>query len=197
MRKPLDRAARRVFVQGMLASYLDGKVQVKVGDITGEAVDAIVNAANPSLLGGGGVDGAIHRQGGPEILRECQQLRQTRFPNGLPRGEAVITGGGRLKARFVIHTAGPVYGASGGRDRELLAACYRRSLELAETSGLASVAFPSISTGVYGYPPEEAAAVVSETLAHLLPRLRAVREVRLVFFSQRDAATFIAHQKFP
>lgn len=183
----------------MIASYLEGVVQVKVGDLTAESVDAIVNAANPSLLGGGGVDGAIHRRGGAEILRECQALRETTYPKGLPRGEAVMTGAGRLPARHVIHAVGPIYGAaeSRGHEAEWLGACYRRSLEIADAAGLRSIAFPAISTGIYGYPPDEAAVVVSETLTRVVPALRSVREVRLVFFAPEDAETFLAQQRFP
>src|SRR5919199_4001372 len=127
------------------------------GDITAEAVDAIVNAAHSSLLGGGGVDGAIHRAGGPDILSACEELRRTRYPDGLPTGEAVITTAGSLPARFVIHTVGPVWGYHGGHEAELLAACYHNSLALAAAEGLESIAFPSISTGAFGYPRDEAA----------------------------------------
>jgi O-acetyl-ADP-ribose deacetylase len=123
------------------------------------AVDAIVNAANSALLGGGGVDGAIHRAGGPAILAECQQVRRTSWPDGLPTGEAVATSGGLLPARWVIHTVGPVYGLSGGDDARLLAACHRSSLEVARSLGARTVAFPAISCGVYGYPWDEAAPV--------------------------------------
>src|SRR4051794_2030752 len=136
----------------MDATFLDGRLVVKVGDITAEAVDAIVNAANSSLLGGSGVDGAIHSKGGPEILDACREIRQTEYPDGLPTGEAVITTGGRLPARHVIHTVGPIYGQNAGRDAELLAACYQNSLSLASRHRLATVSFPAISTGVYGYP---------------------------------------------
>ena len=114
-----------------MADFLNGRVRILVGDITQQQVDAIVNAANSSLLGGGGVDGAIHRAGGPEILAECQELRRTRYPEGLPTGEAVITTAGALPARFVIHTVGPVWGYHGGHEPELLAACYHNSLALA------------------------------------------------------------------
>jgi O-acetyl-ADP-ribose deacetylase (regulator of RNase III) len=179
-----------------MSDFLNGRVRVLVGDITAERVDAIVNAANSSLMGGGGVDGAIHRAGGPEILTACKRLRQEEFPNGLPTGEAAITTGGRLPAKHVIHTVGPVYGRNAGRDAELLASCYRRSLEVAVERGLETVAFPAISTGIYGYPPEEAAGVVSQALEQFLNRRRTIREVRLVFFSPRDAQTFLAHQRF-
>jgi O-acetyl-ADP-ribose deacetylase (regulator of RNase III) len=133
-------------------SFLEGTVLAISGDITRQKVDAIVNAANGSLLGGGGVDGAIHRAGGPTILSACQELRRTVLPSGLPTGEAVITPGGQLPARFVIHTVGPVYGSQSGNEAALLASCYRRSLFLAHEHGLHSIAFPAISTGIYGYP---------------------------------------------
>ncbi|NMC72485.1 MAG: O-acetyl-ADP-ribose deacetylase, partial [Myxococcales bacterium] len=125
------------------------KPELVVGDITKLDVDAIVNAANSSLLGGGGVDGAIHRAAGPELLAECREVRRTRYPDGLPTGQAVLTGGHRLKARHVIHTVGPVY-RSVPNPAELLADAYRNSLQLAEEHGLRSIAFPAISTGVYG-----------------------------------------------
>src|SRR5690348_3926078 len=133
-------------------SFLNGRVLVVIGDITDQDVDAIVNAANSTLLGGGGVDGAIHRAGGPEILDECRRIRETDYPKGLPTGEAVITTGGNLRARYVIHTVGPIYGRDPERQAELLAACYQNSLLLARQHHLPSIAFPSISTGAFGYP---------------------------------------------
>ena len=160
---------------------------VRVGDITKEDADAIVNAANSGLMGGGGVDGAIHRAGGPAILAACREIRTQRYPDGLPTGEAVITTGGNLKARFVIHTVGPVYGQNGGRDAQLLAACYENSIELAARSELATIAFPAISTGVYGYPKEEAARVSRAAIARALEKHPSITEVRLVFFSELDA----------
>jgi O-acetyl-ADP-ribose deacetylase (regulator of RNase III) len=123
------------------------------GDITEQDVDAIVNAANSSLLGGGGVDGAIHRRGGPEILAACRALRRTAYPDGLPTGAAVATTAGRLPARWVIHTVGPVYGAG---EAELLRSCYRTSLQVAQTLGARTIAFPLISAGVYGWPADDA-----------------------------------------
>lgn len=176
--------------------FLDGRVRVVVGDITKQDTDAIVNAANSSLLGGGGVDGAIHRAGGPQILEECREIRRTRFPEGLPSGEAVITSGGRLRALYVIHTVGPIYGNQGGKEAELLANCYHNSLTLAVEKNLASVAFPSISTGVYGYPRTEAAEISSRTIENFLSKDRQLTEVRLVFFVVEDAQTFLANQKF-
>lgn len=175
---------------------MDGRVSVSVGDITREAVDALVNAANSSLLGGGGVDGAIHRAGGPEILAACRELRRTRYPEGLPTGEAVITTGGLLPARHVIHTVGPIWGREGGREAELLAACYRNSLALAVEHGLSTVAFPFISTGAYGYPRAEAAAVSSRAVAEFLSADATLREVRLVFFSDGDREIFLSNHQF-
>jgi O-acetyl-ADP-ribose deacetylase (regulator of RNase III) len=149
-------------------SFLDGRVIVKVGDLTEESVDAIVNAANSTLLGGGGVDGAIHARGGPAIVAECKAIRANEYPDGLPTGKAVITNAGELPAKHVIHTVGPIYGQNAGRDAELLADCYRNSLKLAAEHGLQTIAFPSISCGVYGYPKDEAASVVSAVLTEAL-----------------------------
>jgi O-acetyl-ADP-ribose deacetylase (regulator of RNase III) len=176
--------------------FLEGRVRVVVGDITTQDVEAIVNAANSSLLGGGGVDGAIHRAGGPAILEECREIRRTRFPEGLPTGEAVITTGGKLKALYVIHTVGPVYGEHGGEEPALLANCYHNSLTLAVEKNLASIAFPAISTGVYGYPPDKAAEISSKTIENFLTTDRQLKEVRLVFFQARDAEVFLENQKF-
>lgn len=163
---------------------LPDRVVVKVGDLTREDVDAIVNAANSGLLGGGGVDGAIHRAGGPEILAECKRIRQTQYRDGLPTGEVVITTGGNLKARHVIHTVGPIYGQHGGREPKLLAACYENAIALAAKNGLRTIAFPAISTGVYGYPKDEAAEVAREALTRALARNPSIEEVRLVFFDR-------------
>src|SRR5437667_1546934 len=178
------------------ASFLDGRVRVVVGDITKQDTEAIVNAANSSLLGGGGVDGAIHRAGGPEILAECREIRRTRFPEGLPTGEAVVTTVGKLRALYVIHTVGPIYGEHGGREAELLANCYHNSLTLAVEKNLTSVAFPAISTGIYGYPLAEAAEVASRTIENFLSTDRQLKEVRLVFFKPRDAEVFLMNQTF-
>ena len=180
----------------VLGRFLGGRVTVTVGDLTAERVDAIVNAANSTLLGGGGVDGAIHEAGGPRILEECRAIRQTRHPKGLPTGEAVVTTGGDLPARHVIHTVGPVYGAWDGAEAEKLASCYRRSLEVARENGCATVAFPAISTGIYGYPKGEAAAVASAAIAEFLAGDETVREVRLVFYSPKDARAFLEGQRF-
>ena len=178
-------------------TFLNGRVAVLVGDITQQRVAAVVNAANSTLLGGGGVDGAIHRAGGPDILAACQELRRTRYPDGLPTGEAVLTTAGRLPARQVIHTVGPVYGAAGEKAEGLLTACYRNSLSLARQHELTTVAFPAISTGVYGYPREEAAAVASRAIADFLAADATITAVRLVFFAQQDADIFLTHHTFP
>ncbi len=172
-----------------------GRVSVLVGDITRQAVDAVVNAANSSLLGGGGVDGAIHSAGGPSILEECREIRRTRYPKGLPAGEAVITTGGLLPARHVIHTVGPIYGEHKGLEAELLAACYRNSLDLAARHALASLAFPAISTGAFSYPRHEAARVSSEAIKGFLENDDKLKEVRLVFFAEGDAKTFLRHHR--
>ncbi|PYS68257.1 MAG: O-acetyl-ADP-ribose deacetylase [Acidobacteria bacterium] len=177
-------------------SFIEGRVSVVVGDITKQDVEAIVNAANSSLLGGGGVDGAIHRAGGPAILEECREIRRTRFPQGLPTGEAVVTTGGNLPALYVIHTVGPIYREHGGKEAELLANCYHNSLTLAVEKNVTSLAFPSIATGVYGYPRSEAAEISSRTIENFLSTDRQLKEVRLVFFQARDADVFIANQKF-
>jgi O-acetyl-ADP-ribose deacetylase (regulator of RNase III) len=179
-----------------LARVLNGRVLVKVGDLTRDDADAIVNAANRSLMGGGGVDGAIHRAGGPEILAQCQEIRRTRYPEGLPVGHAVATTGGRLVARYVIHTVGPIYGRGGQKQAEQLAACYRNALRLAVGKALKTVAFPAISTGAYGYPADEAAQVSSKAIEAFLLGEPSLQEVRLVFFSQQTAEIFLCHHHF-
>ena len=155
-------------------------------DITEADVDVIVNAANPGLLGGGGVDGAIHRAGGPSILAECREIRRTTFPDGLPTGRAVATGGGNLPARWVIHTVGPVYAGAADPAGEL-AACHTESLRVADELGARTVAFPAISTGVFGYPVEEAAPVA---VAAVRNAETAVADVRFVLFDARSMAAF-------
>jgi O-acetyl-ADP-ribose deacetylase (regulator of RNase III) len=180
----------------VITTFLNGRVTVKVGDLTEELADAIVNAANSSLLGGGGVDGAIHLKGGPTILEECRRIRETTHPGGLPSGEAVITSGGELPAKHVIHTVGPIYGMNNGRDAELLAQCYVNSLNLAVAHDLATIAFPAISTGVYGYPKPEAAKVASGAIAEWLVGNTSLAEIRLVFFSAAGADLFSSHSLF-
>jgi len=160
------------------------------GDLTEARVDAIVNAANSSLLGGGGVDGAIHRRGGPEILAACQRIRAEEYPDGLPTGQAVITPGGRLTAKWVIHTVGPVYGRRPEVPR-LLAAAHESSLALARTHALETVAFPAISTGIYGYPLEEAAPIALGAAATFLAATPdSVKDVRFVLFDAAAVAAF-------
>jgi O-acetyl-ADP-ribose deacetylase (regulator of RNase III) len=154
------------------------RIDLAKGDLTEQAVDAIVDAANSSLMGGGGVDGAIHRRGGPEILEECTRIRAERYPDGLPTGRAVATTAGRLPARWVIHTVGPVYSRSEDRSG-LLASCHTESLRVADELGAVTVAFPAISTGVFGYPLELAAPVAVRAV---LGAGTKVQEVRFVLF---------------
>ena len=177
-------------------TFLDGRVVVTVGDLTKQNVDAVVNAANSSLLGGGGVDGAIHRAGGPAILEACREIRRTQYPQGLPTGEAVITTAGNLPARFVIHTVGPIYGQHSGAEPQLLAACYVKSLDLAASETLKSIAFPAISTGAFSYPTSEAAAVSSNAILSFLKRDDSIEQVRLVFFNQAHVEEFLEHHRF-
>lgn len=159
-------------------------ITLRRGDITRDDAEAIVNAANPSLLGGGGVDGAIHRAGGPEIVRECRAIRARQ--GELPTGQAVVTGAGQLRAKAVIHTVGPIWrGGTSGED-ELLRSAYRSSLALAAEHGFRSVAFPCISTGAYGFPPERAARLAIETITSFLEDHGMPREVHLVVFSDDD-----------
>lgn len=161
-------------------------IRLVQGDITRESVDAIVNAANSSLLGGGGVDGAIHRRGGPAILAECRKLRASHYGKGLPVGQAVATTAGELDARWVIHTVGPVWSATEDRS-ELLASCHRESLRVADELGARTVAFPAISTGVYRWPMEDAARIAVETVRSVRT---AVEEVRFVLFDDRAYEVF-------
>lgn len=164
-------------------------IRLVQGDITRESADAIVNAANSSLLGGGGVDGAIHRRGGPAILDECRKLRASQYGKGLPTGQAVATTAGDLDARYVIHTVGPVWSSTEDRS-QLLASCYRESLRVADELGARTVAFPAISTGVYGWPIDDGARIAVETVraAHT-----AVEEVRFVLFDERAYEVFAGH----
>ena len=161
-------------------------LQLTIGDITDIEADAIVNAANSSLLGGGGVDGAIHRKGGPKILEECKKIRATLWPDGLPTGHATITSGGNLKAKHVIHAVGPVWFGGFHVEAELLKQAYRNSLKLAVASGLKTIAFPSISTGAYGYPTEEASRVAVKTIKAFLENEDKLDKVFMVLFSERD-----------
>ncbi|MEU1705273.1 O-acetyl-ADP-ribose deacetylase [Streptomyces sp. NPDC005706] len=158
------------------------------GDITRQSADAIVNAANSSLLGGGGVDGAIHRRGGPAILEECRALRASRYGKGLPTGQAVATTAGALDARWVIHTVGPVWSATEDRS-ELLASCYRESLKAADELGARTVAFPAVSTGVYRWPMDDAARIAVGTVRGTPT---SVEEARFVLFDERAYEAFAA-----
>ncbi len=159
------------------------RLSIVQGDITQQATDAIVNAANSGLMGGGGVDGAIHRAGGSAILEECKQIRTER--GRLPTGEAVITTGGNLEARHVIHTVGPVWHGGNRKEADLLASAYRESLKLAIDRGLKSVSFPSISTGAYGYPVEPAARIALQTVIDFLAQDDSLAEVVFVLFDSR------------
>lgn len=168
--------------------YQIGKAKLLLvqGDITEMDTDVIVNAANPSLMGGGGVDGAIHRKGGSKILEECKRIRATEWPNGLPTGNAVITTGGNLKAKYVIHTVGPVWHGGNNGEPELLAEAYRNSLRLAVSKGLKTIAFPSISTGAYGYPIEKACRIALTTVKEFLEKEDKLDKVVFVLFTQHD-----------
>lgn len=164
-------------------------ITLVLGDITEQDVDAVVNAANSSLLGGGGVDGAIHRRGGPEILAACRELRATRLPDGLPAGQAVATTAGRMPARWVIHTVGPVWSAKEDRSG-VLASAFRESLRVAEDLGARTVAFPAVSAGVYGWPVDDAARIAVTTVRGHTGA--SVTEVRFVLFSQPVYDAFAA-----
>ena len=161
-----------------------GKIELVQGDITKQKVDAIVNAANTTLLGGGGVDGAIHRGAGPELLEECRKI------GGCPTGEARITSGGRLKARYVIHAVGPVYRDGRRREAALLASAYRKSLELATAHGIRSLSFPAISTGAYGYPMTEAARIALRTALDYLREHPELELIRFVLFGEAAYGSF-------
>jgi O-acetyl-ADP-ribose deacetylase len=168
------------------------RLEVVVGDITRLAVDAIVNAANEAMLGGGGVDGAIHAAAGPDLLAACRAVVPVRPGVRCPTGEARITPGFRLPARFVIHTVGPVWRGGGHGEPERLASCYRQSLALARAHGLGSIAFPAISTGVYGYPPDAAAVIAVGACSEVLAAHADVQRVLLVAFREADAAVLRA-----
>ena len=161
------------------------RINLVQGDITKERVDAITNAANEKLAGGGGVDGAIHRAGGPEIMKECDEIRARQ--GGCPTGQAVITTGGNLRAQYVIHTVGPIWRGGSANEPALLASCYRESLALALRHGLGTVAFPSISTGIYGYPTPKAAVVALNTVKEFVEAHQGIEEVRFILF---DDATY-------
>ena len=173
-----------------MTEYLDCRVVIKAGDITVEKVDAIVNAANSSLMGGGGVDGAIHRAGGPEILKECKALREGQYREGLPTGQAIATTAGNLPADYVIHTVGPVWRGGSQNEEELLAGCYMNSLKTAVEKGCESVAFPAVSTGVYGFPKKKAAVAASRAVKEFLKGDETIKKVVFMFFSNEDAIIF-------
>jgi O-acetyl-ADP-ribose deacetylase (regulator of RNase III) len=163
---------------------------IKTGDITKEKVCAIVNAANSSLLGGGGVDGAIHRAGGPQILEACRKIRQEKYPKGLPTGESVETTAGNLPSRYVIHTVGPIYHQCEEHCAELLASCYKQSLDLAYTLGCKEIAFPAISTGIYGYPKDKAAVIAYDTVRDFLKK-KGEMKLHFVFHNDKDKELFM------
>lgn len=164
-------------------------IKLKTGDITKEQVCTIVNAANSSLMGGGGVDGAIHRAGGRTILEACKEIRATRYPDGLPTGEAVATTAGVMDTSYVIHTVGPVYGSCGSKCEALLASCYTNSLKVALGLGCKDIAFPAISTGIYGYPKEDAARVAYQSVKAFLEEGHEIT-VYFVFHSEQDKSIF-------
>jgi len=164
----------------------DAKVRLVQGNITDMETDAIVNAANSSLMGGGGVDGAIHKRGGPRILEECKRLRAREWPKGLPTGKVAMTTGGNLKTRYVIHTVGPIWRGGNQKEPELLAEAYLNSLKLAASKKLKTVAFPSISTGAYGYPIEKASRIALATVKNFLEREDKLDKVVFVLFSRSD-----------
>ena len=170
-------------------------LQLIKGDITNVEVDVIVNAANSSLMGGGGVDGAIHRKGGPKILEECKLIRASEWPDGLPTGKAVITSGGNLKAKYVIHTVGPIWTGGFQDEAELLKQAYKNSLKLAVAKGLKTIAFPSISTGAYGYPIEDASRIALRTIKEFLEKEEKPEKVVFVLFSDRDFEIYLATMK--
>jgi O-acetyl-ADP-ribose deacetylase len=178
-----DFAARLTFANGKTLELLGP------ADITKETTDAIVNAANSSLLGGGGVDGAIHRAGGPSILQECRRI-VTKIGT-LPAGKAVITTGGRLPAKYVIHTVGPVYRGGQQHEAETLASCYRESVQVADDHRVRSLAFPSISTGAFGYPVQEAAEIAVRIIVEALPPCAHVEHVRFVLFDSGTCKAYV------
>ncbi|HVB77165.1 MAG TPA: O-acetyl-ADP-ribose deacetylase [Candidatus Nitrosotalea sp.] len=173
-------------------TYFGRRLEVLVGNITEQRVDALVNAANSSLLGGGGVDGAMHKAAGPALLAACRRLRQTRYPQGLPTGEVAVTPPGDLPCRYVLHAVGPIYGREQGRESTLLASAYRRCLQEAAALGCDSIAFPAISTGAYRFPEALAATVCIKAMAEFFAHSPRPQLVRLVFFDHRAAQIFVS-----
>jgi O-acetyl-ADP-ribose deacetylase (regulator of RNase III) len=173
----------------------NAELELIKADITDVEADAIVNAANSTLMGGGGVDGAIHRKGGPKILEECKRLRATEWPDGLPTGCAAITSGGNLKAKHIIHTVGPIWHGGFHDEAKLLKQTYRSSLKLAVANGLKTVAFPSISTGAYGYPVEEANRIAVSAVKEFLEKDDKLEKVIFVLFSERDLEVYLKAAK--
>ncbi|MBN2535109.1 MAG: O-acetyl-ADP-ribose deacetylase [Spirochaetales bacterium] len=181
----------------VLKSFFSERLIIETGDITQKKVDAIVNAANSSLLGGGGVDGAIHRAGGRIILSECKKIRENAYPDGLPTGKAIHTSAGNLPAKYIIHTVGPVwYGGKRG-EPGLLRSAYENSLKIAGELGAKSIAFPAISTGVFGYPKEEAAGIVYNIIETFIKKYKIPEKIFLVFFNKLDADIFIENTGNP
>lgn len=174
-----------------MKKLVNGRLEIRKGDITKLEVDAVVNAANSSLMGGGGVDGAIHRAGGPAILEECRKIRSTQYPDGLPAGQAVMTTAGEMPAKHIIHTVGPVWHGGNKGEPETLASAYRNCLEIAAKNKLASIAFPAISTGVYGFPKQQAADIAYREIKNFLEANTLPEKVILVFFSGSDLDTFL------
>jgi len=174
----------------MEASIGSAKVKLLLGDITEQGTDAIVNAANSSLMGGGGVDGAIHKKGGAKILEECMLIGQM-LPDGLPTGDVVATTGGRLRAKYVIHTVGPVWRGGNDREQELLARAYKNCLALALKMEIKTISFPSISTGAYGYPVEKASRVALRAVVDFLGENTGIEEVRFVLHSEHDLRIYV------
>lgn len=166
------------------------KIILVCGDITEQETEAIVNAANPGLMGGGGVDGAIHSKGGPDILKECKMIRQSTYPEGMPAGKVVITTGGELKTKKVIHTVGPVWQGGQNNEQQLLEDAYKNSLKTAVENGIKTISFPSISTGAYGYPVEKASRIAVNAVAGYLEECDGIEEVRFILHSSHDLATY-------
>ncbi len=173
-----------------MTAIIDTRINLVLGDITEQKTDAIVNAANPTLMGGGGVDGAIHKKGGPAILEECKIIRKTKWTEGLPAGEAVFTSGGRLNAKIVIHTVGPVWKGGGTGEPELLANAYRNGLFLALKLGVKTISFPSISTGAYGFPVEKASRIAIRTVLDFLRENNGIDKVYFVLHSRHDLMVY-------